>query len=330
MSEYGLPYQGSKGTIAEKLCSFFPKADNFYDLFGGGGAISHCMLTLNKYKTVHYNEISLPLVTLFKKAINGDYNYDKFKPEWISREEFFKRKDADAYIATCWSFGNNNRHYIFSKEIEPYKRSMHNAIVFGEFDELAEEVLQRKTWTNKDIKTRRLFFRNKIEHYRKTNTIPDCLIPFLNDEQRKQWSRINGSIQLERLQQLQELQQLEQLRQLQQLQQLQQLERLQELQRSASNLIISSGDYRDVPILPNSVVYCDIPYENTKEYASTFNKKEFLDWAATRDFPVYISEFNIADPRFQETVDINKRGMMAGANQKVKKLERLYWNKKKC
>lgn len=39
---YGLPYKGSKNKIAERIVDFLPKAKNFYDLFAGGCAITHC------------------------------------------------------------------------------------------------------------------------------------------------------------------------------------------------------------------------------------------------------------------------------------------------
>ena len=35
--KYGLPYKGSKNKLAERIVDLFPKADNFYDLFCGGG-----------------------------------------------------------------------------------------------------------------------------------------------------------------------------------------------------------------------------------------------------------------------------------------------------
>ena len=37
---YGVCYKGSKNQIAEWIYSHFPKADNFYDLFAGGCAIT--------------------------------------------------------------------------------------------------------------------------------------------------------------------------------------------------------------------------------------------------------------------------------------------------
>ena len=35
--QYGIPYMGSKSKICEKVCSIFPKADNFYDLWAVKG-----------------------------------------------------------------------------------------------------------------------------------------------------------------------------------------------------------------------------------------------------------------------------------------------------
>ena len=56
---YGIPYLGSKSKICDKVCSIFPKAENFYDLFGGGFSISHFMLKhrFKDYKHFHFNEI---------------------------------------------------------------------------------------------------------------------------------------------------------------------------------------------------------------------------------------------------------------------------------
>jgi site-specific DNA-adenine methylase len=121
------------------------------------------------------------------------------------------------------------------------------------------------------------------------------------------------------------LQQLEQLEQLLQLQRLQRLQQLQQLER----LELTSLDYRDVSIKKNSVVYCDIPYQGTADYGE-FNHKEFFDWAATRDFPVYVSEYNIDDKRFELVYTIDKMSLLSANKDKCKnKEEKLYWNRVK-
>ena len=90
MSNYGIPYMGSKSDIVASIALNLPVADNFYDLFGGGFCVTHYMMEKrsHKYKHFHFNEINKNVVELIKKAINGDFNYDKFKPVWISREDF--------------------------------------------------------------------------------------------------------------------------------------------------------------------------------------------------------------------------------------------------
>lgn len=56
-------------------------------------------------------------------------------------------------------------------------------------------------------------------------------------------------------------------------------------------------DYKDVVIPNNSIVYCDIPYENTKQYSTSkgFNHSEFWDYArklSTEGNDVFVSEYN--------------------------------------
>jgi hypothetical protein len=297
---------GSKAKIAASIALNFPSAENFYDLFGGGFAMTHYMVEkkAKRYKYFHYNEIKSDVVELVKSAINGDFNYDRFKPEWISREMFFARKDTDAYIRCCWSFGNNQRGYLFGEDIETSKKSMHQAVVFDEFDELSEKTLGFKVWPKSEntIIKKRLYLRRKIEYYRVTK-IPEHLHKYLSKSQREKLDKI------------------EQLQQLERLERLQQLERLQRLSFSAL-------DYRDVPIKENSIVYCDIPYRGTADYHNSFNYKEFYDWAATRNFPVFISEYTLPDTRFKLIYSVDKRSLLSPDKSVGNKSENLYWNGK--
>ena len=92
MANYGIPYQGSKDKLVHKLAAILPKAEHFYDLFGGGFSVSHYMVLHKKYPNVHYNELEPSTVQLIKDAIAGKYSYERFKPEWVTREMFDKRK----------------------------------------------------------------------------------------------------------------------------------------------------------------------------------------------------------------------------------------------
>lgn len=293
MAKYGIPYMGSKGKIAEEICKIFPKSDHFYDLFGGGFSITHCMVKNrgNQYKQFHFNEIRRGAIELIQDAINGKYNYVNFKPPFIDRETFFKNIDSDFYTKIIWSFGNNGMNYLYSKEIEPFKKSMHNAIVFNEFDDLAKKTLgMDKFKEGYSIKDRRLYLGSKIEFYR-INGVPEFLHEFLRSEQ--------------------------------------QLERLERLQQKTEKIKFYNNDYKSIEIFPNSIIYCDPPYQGTAEYDGnkSFKHKEFLDWADSQRCPVFISEYNISDKRFKLVKKIKKRSLLSADKSVGDKWELVYCNK---
>lgn len=128
--KYGLPYKGSKNKLAERIVSLLPKRTHLVDLFCGGCAVSHAALLMGKYEHIHINDINWMCPTLFIDALNGKYNNET---RWISREDFFRLKDTDPYVAVVWSFGNNLRSYLYSKEIEPLKKAIHYAIFFSDY-----------------------------------------------------------------------------------------------------------------------------------------------------------------------------------------------------
>lgn len=132
---YGMPYKGSKNKIAKKIIDVLPEAECFVDLFGGGGAMSHCAAMSGKYQKIIYNEIDPVIAKGFQMAING-----KFKGEnrWISREEFHLLKESDPYAAMCFSFGNDLKTYCYSNEIEYWKKAVHYARAFDDYSKLAE------------------------------------------------------------------------------------------------------------------------------------------------------------------------------------------------
>ena len=119
---YGLPYKGSKNSIAEKIINFLPEAECFVDLFAGGCAMTHCAMESGKYKRFIINDVESDITQLFVDAVNEKY---KNEDRWISRECFEMFKDTDPYIRYIWSFGNNGRDYMYGKEIEPLKAILH-------------------------------------------------------------------------------------------------------------------------------------------------------------------------------------------------------------
>ena len=127
----GISYKGSKSRIADKIVGLLPRAEHFYDLFAGGCAISHCALLKNKYQHIHINDINPMMPKAFIKALQGGFDDED---RWISREDFFRLKDTDPYVAICFSFGNDLKTYCYGKEVEPLKKALHYAIFFDSYE----------------------------------------------------------------------------------------------------------------------------------------------------------------------------------------------------
>ena len=290
---YGLPYQGSKNAIAEKLVSVLPCADNFYDLFAGGCAITHRAMIDGRWKNYYANDID-NIPTLFFDAVNGKYKDEK---RWISREDFARLKDADLYVSLCWSFGNNRKAYLYSKEIEPWKKALHYARVLGD-NSLLRDFGIKSDGNPKDIKKHHNEYKDKYIKW------------YIKNVQDNKFCGEKINTDLSRLEHLERLKNL------------QQLQRLQSLQRSQL-LQISQKSYDEVEIKPNSVIYCDIPYENTTGYKSgDFDFKKFYDWASNQTELVFISSYHISDDRFVEVDGWNKTMLFSQTN--ATGIERLF------
>ena len=162
---YGIPYKGSKNKIAENIIAQLPPAKHFYDLFGGGGAMTHCALLSSKYEFVHYNEFNPLVFKAFKMALNGEF---KNENRWISKEDFERLKDTDPYVAYCFSFGNDLKAYCYSEYAEKFKKAVHYSIFFDDNSLLKEYIdLKNFKYSSSNIKERRL----ELQRYIKTNLI---------------------------------------------------------------------------------------------------------------------------------------------------------------
>lgn len=128
--KYGLPYKGSKNKLALRINQLLPKADHLIDLFCGGCAVTHAALMMDKFQHIHINDVDWRPVQLFTDSLAGKYENEN---RWISREDFFRLKDVDPNVAIVWSFGNDMRTYMYGREIEEIKRSLHYAIYFADY-----------------------------------------------------------------------------------------------------------------------------------------------------------------------------------------------------
>lgn len=138
---YGLPYQGSKNQIVEDIIDFLPSGNRFVDLFGGGGSVSHCASLSGKYNSVLYNEINPLVVKAFKMAVNHEFDNEN---RWISREDFFKLRETDPYVALCFSFNNNMKQYSYADNIELYTKALHYKLVFNDNSLINNDINNKK------------------------------------------------------------------------------------------------------------------------------------------------------------------------------------------
>lgn len=322
MARYGIGYMGSKNSIAEFIISKLPSGKRFVDLFGGGFAMCHCALLSGKYESVYYNEINPLLKPLIQKAINGEYSYKNFKPEFIMPEKFKELKEKDGYIKYCWSFGNAGKGYLFGKHIIAWKKALFNAI-FGDYSEFNKMGIYPPIFDTQDIAKRRTLFRQWV--LKNFDDLRKKYISFM---------KLNLNIKEANLQRLQNLERLER------------LERIE----------LNTGSYLDYKYQDGDVVYCDPPYENTvgytqdkiiikkikffsnnacngkgryytKNITETFNHSEFYKWVKTRPYQVFFSSYEISDDSFLTVYKKEKYNLMQGRGKKKKSMERLYTNK---
>ena len=58
------------------------------------------------------------------------------------------------------------------------------------------------------------------------------------------------------------------------------------------------SSYQDLQITPNSIIYCDPPYQGTTGYKDGFDHEEFWNWCREKSMEgheVYVSEYNAPD-----------------------------------
>ena len=265
MARYGLPYMGSKSKIADWVLQHIPQADVLVDVFAGGCSVTHAALLNGNFKRIIAND-KTDAPQLFLKAANGEFQAEK---RWFSHSDFERLKDSDPYVRLIWSFGGNNQHYLYSRELEPYKKALH-------------EMLTAETLTE-----RRLKFKKVMKELQKIKGYSE--------------RTVESAEHLERLKGLQALQGL-----------------------NVSQLAVMQKDYKDVEILPNSVVYADPPYKGVQTYGKeNFNHEEFYDWCRNLDVPVIISEYEMP-PDFVCIAEKPIFKTLSATNNKCRSVERLF------
>ena len=325
---YGLPYTGSKSRIAHWVIDQLPRGRVLIDAFAGGCAITHRALLSQKWQTIIANDINVKYPQLFIDAMQGKYRDEK---RWISRKDFERLKSQDAFVACCWSFGNNLKRYMYSQGIEPYKRALHYAIVFDDFapmqelmPEVAQAVHDAIHWI-RNTHDRRVTAQNVIVKTLKRLTGDNYAHPIIRSNPLYQTIR-HTSRNTPSLERLQSLERLERLQSLEHLERLQSLEHLEHLER----LRVTSQSYDEIDIPADAVVYCDPPYHarDKRLYEGTakaFDHCAFYDWCVrvSKTNPIFISEYSIEDDRFEIVAEKQKVTSVSQVKSSIV-TERLY------
>ena len=94
-----------------------------------------------------------------------------------------------------------------------------------------------------------------------------------------------------------------------------------------SKLTTSVGDYREVEILSDSVIYCDVPYFQSREYKhnkEAFDHESFYDWCEKQTALVLISEFYMPEDRFICIAEKPRKVTFSATNNSLERIEKVF------
>lgn len=241
MERYGVPYKGSKSSIAKWIVDLLPPSHTLVDLFAGGCAVTHCAMLSGKWERFVVNDLT-DAPTMFIDAIKGEYDDYCTIPD---RDQFNQEKATDYALSVLNSFSNNGRDYLWSKKLEPVKVHASRMLAMPSMHERRMEYKK---------------FIHALRDYIREGDAVRKLTGSADGKDKGHW-----------------------------LESLERLERLQSLERLQM-------DYREVPIERGATVYADPPYRGTIPGAyAEFDYREFDEWLASVDFPVYVSEYTCPD-----------------------------------
>ena len=289
---------GSKRKLAEDIVSVImqdnPHCKYFYDLFGGGGAISFEALQWPNIEKVIYNEIDTAITELLKKILYEGVTEEFY--QWIDRETFHKNNKGNDWFAgvvkTIWSFGNKGNTYLYGNDREEYKKLLHDIVVHK--DKYAVDILHEKYDVELDY-----------EYIRNNYNIDERRLYMLQCIKRK----YNKQEHIEHLERLKIL------------------VKLQFLQRK-ENLIISNKSYEQVIIdtpIHETIIYLDPPYKNTEKYQHDIDHEKLHEYIVNSPYKIYVSSYHWDG--LYEVASLNHRSTLSATNNSKRVIERLYCNR---
>lgn len=195
----GLPYVGSKKKISKKIAQIiaqnFGTDKPFYDLFGGGGAVS-LEMTLNGFEDVHYNELDSMTFAAFKAALYEDFDV---RDLIVSRDVFFNIRNnehdgIDELKLLVNSFGNDRKSYIYAKSFSEEKTELALKIVHEEekWQEYKKTSTYKQNMNNVVENMRRLQQIERIQQIERVKQVNEHI--YINNEDYTSFNDLNGTI----------------------------------------------------------------------------------------------------------------------------------------
>ena len=288
-----IPYMGSKRAIANMIYNIInqrEKKSTFIDLFCGGFAVGEVFLK-NGWHVIA-NDKNKYIIDLLKKTINNELPKDiasKFITSAEYKEAMANKDKYDdwyiGYLMCIWSFGNNQKGYMYGKEIEPRKKALYELVFNNDETELLKHIKIEKKYI--DVVKKQKDWGTKI-------------------------------IALQRIKKgLARLQSLERLQSIQSLQGLTSLQSLQIYTKNYKDIEIIKDAvvYCDPPYI-NTATYNEANFNHTEFYDWVRN--------ISKTNSVYISEYQ-APEDFKPIMVFNKRSLLCGSKtNQVQPSEKLF------
>ena len=292
------PIKGRSRRLRRTSYVFLPKGDRLVDLFGGGGAITHCAVESGRWGSVLYNELNPLVHDTFKGCVEGTIDTSNAS-RWVSREDFFRLKDTDGLVALIWSFGNYMVNYMFNVQIEPWKKALWYARMEDDCS-LFKEMGVDTDGSSSDIRRHAdEYSRRYIQWYESRFGVP------FKDKMGKHPFELESMYRLQCVTRLGQLPSID-----------------------GSRLEFTCGSYEDYAYREGDVVYCDIPYQNTdcKSYKG-FDNVRFYEWVRTRPYQVFFSSYPIEGESFHKVFSISNRSLLSATSNALLKEEVIYSNR---
>lgn len=363
----GMSFKGSKSKLAERIVSIFPRAEHFYDLFSGGCAIAHCALLKNKFPHVHINDINPMMPQAFVKALQGGFDdedrwisredfmrlkdtdpyvaicfsFGNDLKTYCYGKDIEETKKALHYAIFFSSYELSDR--LIGVDLRGIEKCATRQEKYALAKKLIKDAysrntppLQRCSKVTKDSdayrlcsyerqeRTMSLSLQKKTRHgstCRTWNDSTDCNVQDRLDRKSAHSAAVNGNTRqtstitppLSRVE----------------LENQERLLRLTSISdpKKACCLTWSIGDYQDVEIEDNSVLYCDVPYENTNKYVGdgeNFDYERFYDWCLKQTQPLYISSYEMPKSDFKVVAEFARIDTMSATNNGKLVSEKLF------